>query len=190
MSKLHNRWSSWEESVKFHAVGDPAPLKINCDKCVAAHHHLAHASSAASPASAQQRHPWSFRPSSIVLGATVPIFFCAAITIIIGVTAVSNFVLAGPQRLGFYLALVVLLTVFSFHFSVLQNVTSLRLEDALEKIPADRAECRQIIAQQAADHHKSDILWALHAVADLFSAIIAAVGLMGCEDMHDSIDEE
>lgn len=188
VSKLHNRWSSWEESVKFHAVGDPAPLKINCDKCVAAHHG-AHGSSSGS-ASPLRRRPWSFRPSSIVLGATVPIFLCAAITIIIGITAVSNFVLAGPQRLGFYLALVVLLTVFSCHFSVLQNVTSLRLTDALETIPADRTECRQIIAQQAADHHKSDILWALHAVADLFSAVLAVVGLMGCEDMHDSIDAE
>ena len=88
----------------------------------------------------------------------VPIFFCAAITIIIGVTAVANFVLSGPQRLVFYLALVTLLTVFSFHFSVLQNVTSLRLTDALETIPKEHNECRQIIAQQAADHHKADIL--------------------------------
>lgn len=188
VSKLHNRWSSWEELVKFHAVGDPAPLKINCDKCVAAHRG-AHGSSSGS-ASPLRRRPWSFRPSSIVLGATVPIFFCAAITIIIGITAVSNFVLDGPQRLGFYLALVVLLTVFSCHFSVLQNVTSLRLADALETIPAGRTECRQIIAQQATDHHKSDILWAMHAVADFFSAILAVVGLMGCEDMHDSIDAE
>ena len=120
----------------------------------------------------------------------VPIFFCAAITIIIGVTAVANFVLSGPQRLVFYLALVTLLTVFSFHFSVLQNVTSLRLTDALETIPKEHTECRQIIAQQAADHHKADILWALHAVADMFSAALAIMGLLGCEDMHDSIDEE
>ena len=158
------------------------PLTIKCNKCVASHH----PSSTASPTKGS----WRFRPSSIVLGAMVPIFLSAAIIIIIGVMAVSNFILAGPHRLAFYFALVVILTIFSCHFSVLQNVTSTRLTQALETIPADQTECRRIIAQQAADHHQSDILWALHAVADLFSAILAAIGLAGCEDMHDSIESE
>ena len=107
VSKLHNRWSSLEDSIRLHAVGDPMPLTINCNKCVASHH----PSSTASPTKGS----WRFRPSSIVLGAMVPIFLSAAIIIIIGVMAVSNFILAGPHRLAFYFALVVILTIFSCH---------------------------------------------------------------------------
>lgn len=189
ISKLHNRWSSLENSIKLHTVGEPMPLAINCGKCVAAHHS---ASTRLPPGTAESstQSSWRFRPSSIVLGAMVPIFLSAAIIIIIGVMAVSNFVLAGPQRLAFYLALVMILTIFSCHFSVLQNVTSIRLRRALEMIPKDQIECRQIIAQQAADHHQSDILWGLHAVANLFSAVLSVLGLAGCDDMHDSIESD
>jgi hypothetical protein len=161
--------------IKRRAVGKIKPLHIDCDRCE--QNQLSHESY------------FHFRPFSIVLGAIMPIFLASSIIIVVGVSAISNYVLIGPQRLVCYTILCMFTAIFSFHFSVVQNVTATRLSNALETIEQDRHTCYSIIENQIFDHQRSDILFALHAVSNVFSALLSTIGLCGWHDLHDEADE-
>ena len=176
-STAQTKWSAFKSDIKIRVVGKIKPINIDCDRCE---------KHSTSPKSMVH-----FRPFSIVLGAVLPIFLASSIIIVVGVSAVSNYVLIGPQRLVCYTLLCIFTAIFSFHFSVVQNVTASRLSNALAAIPMQRTLCRSIVQHQMLDHKRSDILWALHAVTNVFSAMLSIIGLCGWHDLHDeAIDEE
>jgi hypothetical protein len=166
-------WSTLKQTIKTRAVGKVRPLNIDCNRCEkrAAPH--------------RTRSGFNFRPFSIVMGAVLPIFLASSIIIVVGVSAVSNYVLIGPQRLVCYTLLCTFTAIFSFHFSVVQNVTASRLLDAWSSLPSDRLLCRTIVQHQIMDHQRSDILWALHAATNVLSTMLSIIGLCGCHDLHD-----
>jgi hypothetical protein len=174
-ARAESSWSLIKKDIKLRAVGEVQPLHIDCKRC--------------EKYSKPSGSIYQFRPFSIVFGAVMPIFLASSIIIVVGVSAVSNYVLIGPQRLICYTLLVVFAAVFSFHFSVVQNVTALRLSDSLHTIAKNKTMCYNIVEHQIFDHQRSDILWALHAVTNIFSALLSTIGLCGWHGLHDEVDD-
>ena len=171
-SSATKTWSTMKSDIKTRVVGVVRPLNIDCERC---------------EKNANQKGALeNFRPFSIVMGAVLPIFLATVIIIVFGVSAMSNYVMTGSRYLWCYTLLCVFISIFSFHFCVVQNVTALRLLTAWNELPMERTVCRNIVHQQIIDHQRSDILWALHSVANIFSAMISMVGLIGCHDLHDN----